>query len=118
MYIAVTADGSGLDSIVSGEFENCAYLLIVNAGDMTVKGIKNGTGLNLAEEIIKHDCEAVITGRIDAASFNKLADTCITRYSGTGNTVAAAMELMDKNKLDVIRNAEGAEGCGGHHHAS
>lgn len=47
MYIAVTADGPSMESSVSGEFEDCAYLLIVNTGDMTVKEMKNGAGLNL-----------------------------------------------------------------------
>jgi predicted Fe-Mo cluster-binding NifX family protein len=118
MYIAVAAEGPGLENIVSDKFEKCGYLLIVNMDDMSVDPVKNEPALSLAEEILKHDCEAVITGVIEASSFDILADSFITRYLGSGNTVAAALELMEKNQLEVIRNSEGSAGCGGNHHAS
>ncbi len=119
MNIAVTADGPTIESSVSCGFENCAYLLIVDADDMSLKVIRNDVAdTSLAEAILKHDCEAVITGSIEATAFDILADAFITRYSGYGNKVSEVLHLMEKNQLDIIRNAEGKEGCGGRHQSS
>lgn len=122
MKIAVTADGKSLDSMVSEEFAQCLYLLIVNMEDLSITAIKNddlsvsSSGENLASEVLKYDCEAVITGSIKPLAFDRLADACITRYFGIGNSVQNAIELMKNRSLKLLRNYDGTEACGGHHH--
>ncbi|MGE5627390.1 MAG: NifB/NifX family molybdenum-iron cluster-binding protein [Solirubrobacterales bacterium] len=122
MYIGVTADGNNLKSNVAETFEQCEYLLIIDVDNLNIKSIienkkqEESDGLKLADEIIKNDCEAVITGKIQSSAFNILADAYITRFFGTGSSVEKTIELMDKNKLILIKSCEGSEDCGGHHH--
>ena len=121
MNIAVTADGKSLNSNVAVEFEQCGYLLIINVDDLSIKSVidnKIFESLNevrLADEIIKNDCEAVITGIMKSSAFNILADAYITRFIGTGYSVRTALELMEKNELKLIKNCDGTEDCSGHH---
>ncbi len=121
MNIALAAEGKYIDSIVSNDFEKCSSLIIIDNEDMSIKSVINNgpnsmDGVYLAREIIKSGCEAVITGKIQPAAFNILADAYITRYDGAGSTVEAALKLMEKNLLKLIKNAEGEQGCGGNHH--
>ncbi|MFA6941424.1 MAG: NifB/NifX family molybdenum-iron cluster-binding protein [Clostridiaceae bacterium] len=122
MNIAVAADGKNLDSKVSEEFEQCLYLLIVNMDDLGITAVKNNelsessTGENLAKEVLKYDCEALITGKIKPLAFDILADACVTRFIGDHNLVQNALELMEKNSLKLLRNYEGTEECSDHHH--
>lgn len=121
MKIAVAADGKSLDSKVSEEFEECLYLLIVNMEDLSITAIKNdnlsksSSGEKLGNEVLKHDCEALITGEIKPLAFNILADACVTRFLGVGNSVQNAVELMKNRSLKLLRNYDGTEKCGGHH---
>jgi Uncharacterized conserved protein len=122
MNIAVAAEGKSLDSQVSEKFEKCLYLLIVNMNDLSITVIKNdelfenSSGENLANEILKHDCEALITGNIECTAFDILADACVTRFLGVGYSVENALELMQKESLELIRNYDGTDKCSGHHH--
>ena len=121
MKIAVTADGKSLDSKVAEEFEECLYLLIVNMEDLNITAIKNdnlsesSSGEKLGNEVLKYDCEALITGKIRPLAFDKLADACVTRYFGIGNSVQNAIELMKNRSLKLLRNYDGTEKCDGHH---
>jgi len=118
MYIAVTTDGDNLESKVSSIFGACQYLLIVDMTDMSLKAIKNeglSRGETLAQKIVDLDCEAVITGDFAAGEFNILAEDYITRYYGFGYSGNEALELMDKNALEYIKNF-GTNDCGGAHH--
>lgn len=118
MKIAVVAEGKSLDSQVSEKFEKCLYLLIVNMNDLSITAINNEevSGENLANEILKYDCEAVITGDIEERAFDILADACVTRYYGVGYSVEKALELMDNRSLKLIRSYDGTDNCGGNHH--
>ncbi len=115
MLIAVTANGRALDSAVSAKFETCIFLLIVETDDMRFEVFENpGSSKALTDEIIKYDCEAVITGEFTPETFDIIADACITRYDGNGLTAAQALDRMDKNTLGYIRNADGTDECQSH----
>ncbi|MGC7873295.1 NifB/NifX family molybdenum-iron cluster-binding protein [Desulfosporosinus sp. SYSU MS00001] len=122
MNIAVATDGKSLDSKVSEQFERCSYLLIVNMNDLSITVIKNNKSLecssaeSLASEVLKYDCEALITGKIESLAFNILADANVTRFFSAGSSVQNALDLMEKNSLKIIKNFDGTENCGGHHH--
>ena len=120
MYLAMAMDGKNLDSDVSQRFEACKYLLLVETDDLSIKVIENKAELSaesLAEKIIAAACEGVITGLFDQPeAFDILADACITRYLGTGHSGKAALDLMKKRELKLIRNIEGTDQCDGDHH--
>ena len=120
MNIAVTAAGESLNSRVFGEFAQTPYLLIVNMETMRCTALphepKEGSDQALAQAILEHDCEAVITGSIGEQAFTMLADKAVTRYRGTGMTAAYALEAMENRELSLIRNPEGTDECASAHH--
>ena len=117
MNIAIAVDGDLMNSPVSKQFEDCSNLLIVNVDTMEFKVVANPeasgeiVGDRLAQELLQHNCEAVITGTIQPPAFNLIADGCMTRYNGTGYDAAKALELMNTNILALIRDANGGKGC-------
>lgn len=116
MLIAAGAEGCSLDSAVSEKFENCRCLLIVETDDMSFESIEKTEGaLTLAERIVERDCEAIITGEFTMDTFNLLADACVTRYRGTGMTVKEALRMMDMDRLEYIRSADGSDTCHSDH---
>jgi predicted Fe-Mo cluster-binding NifX family protein len=87
--------------------------------DMNVVAIRNEgehAGENLAYDVIKYDCEAIITGAFNPKTFDIIADACIARYSGTGYAVKKALNLMEKNLLNYIKYTDGSDTCGGTQH--
>lgn len=133
MNIAISAIGPGLDSPVSQEFKTTPFLLIVNMDTMECIGIPHvpgeGSDQGLAGKILEYRCEAVITGKLEEAAFNILANDAVTRYLGVGMSAGAALEAMEARALKFIRNPDGTDECrgnapelndlgecGGHHH--
>ncbi|AKA67595.1 NifB/NifX family molybdenum-iron cluster-binding protein [Clostridium scatologenes] len=122
MNIAVAADGKNLSSKVSRKFEKCLYLLIVDMNDLNITVIKNDELFedsyykSLADKILKYDCEALITGDIEKTAFDILADAGVTRFLGFGYSVEKALEEMEERTLNLIRNYDGTNSCGGNHH--
>lgn len=122
MNIAITVDGYVIGSQVSEQFERCESLLIVNAESMDVTVIANSeskeeiTGEQLAQKVLEHDCEAVITGLIHSVAFEILAGAGVTRFLGTKYDGSMALVFMHANKLELIRDADGKTSCGGSHH--
>jgi predicted Fe-Mo cluster-binding NifX family protein len=128
MKIGITVDDSGLEGTVSQKFADCKFLMIVTIEDHLVgesstirdaKTIENKLGnpeFNLAQELIDHDCEAVITGELNPVEFDLIADACITRYHGAGYSACIALDQMEKRELCMIRNLEGTNGCDESHH--
>lgn len=122
MNIAITVDGDVIGSQVSEQFERCKSLLIVNAETMDVTVIANSeskeeiAGEQLAQKVVEHDCEGVITGLISSVAFELLAGAGVTRFLGTKYDGAMALVLMHANKLELIRDADGGTECGGSHH--
>ena len=95
-------------------------MLIVNMETMRCTALphepKEGSDQALAQAILEHDCEAVITGSIGEQAFKMLADKAVTRYRGTGMTAAYALEAMENRELSLIRNPEGTDKCASAHH--
>lgn len=120
MNIAVTAASESLNSLVFHEFAQAPFLLVVHMETMACTSFPHtpqpGSDLELARIVLEHRCEAVITGKLGAEAFKILADEAVTRYSGTGMTAAYALEAMENRELNLIRNAEGTDGCESAHH--
>jgi predicted Fe-Mo cluster-binding NifX family protein len=130
MKIAVAAKGSTLEDMIPDTFEESAFLLIVETDDGSYEAFKNpevegGAGLGMTREILKHDCEALISGSIGKPAFQELMIAQVTRYLGANCSATEALRLMDANQLDFIRVPKGevwvphrhdgdASNCGGH----
>ena len=112
MKIAIAASGSTLENLVPDTFEESAFLLIVETDDGSYEAFKNpevegSAGLAMTMEILKHDCEALISGSIEKQAFEVLMKAQVTRYMGANCRAADALRLMDANQLDFIRVANG-----------
>lgn len=112
MKIAVAADGNTLEATIPGKFEESPFLLIVETDDGTYEAFKNpqakgSAGLAMVKEIIKQDCEALISGTIEKQAFDKLMIAQVTRYLGVNCKAADALRMMDENRLDFIRVPNG-----------
>ena len=128
MKIGITADDFALEGIVSERFADCKYLIIVTiedhligeppklTGTTVIENQINNPEFNLAQELVRYDCEAVITGTLQQAEFELIADSCITRYNGAGHQAYVALDKMEKHELNMIRNLEGTAGCDDSHH--
>ncbi|MBU4439385.1 MAG: hypothetical protein KJ779_07455 [Firmicutes bacterium] len=120
MKIAITMDGNALETSVSSEFDAGKFLVIVHRATSTMVAIEtigDLTAEKLAQKIIDSNCEGIITGKfLSQKAFDILADACVTRYLGTGLSGMAALDLMNKKNLPLIRNYEGTNGCSGEHH--
>ena len=122
MNIAIAVNGESITSPVAETFEECSNLLIVNVETMEVIIIPNlkkqedDPGEQIAKSVLQHNCEAVISGLIQSVAFEILAKACVTRFLGIGFNGEKALELMDSNTLELIRDVNGGQNCGGLHH--
>lgn len=120
MRIAMTMDGTALESAVSSEFDTSPYLLVVRRSETAIEAIEEIADLTaeqLAQKIIDLNCEGIITGSFKSQqAFDLLADACLTRFQGAGHSGVEALELMKNRTLPLIRNFAGTEGCSGDHH--
>lgn len=122
MNIAIAVDGDSMLSPVAEQFERCTSLLIVDTETMDVLVVSNPetteklAGQRLAESVLEHNCECVITGLIRHTAFELMANGNVTRYFGRGHRAIEALDLMGNRALEFIRDADGGEGCGGTHH--
>lgn len=122
MKIAVASNGNTLEHVIPEEFEKSTYLLIIETDDLRYEVHANddigGSGISMTQTLIASNCEALISGSIDQPAFDVLAIGQITRYWGTGLTAMEALQLMEKYKLDFIRDPKGGESGLNHDHQS
>jgi predicted Fe-Mo cluster-binding NifX family protein len=120
MKIAMTMDGTALESAVSSEFDSSPYLLVVRRSETALEAIEeigDLTAEQLAQKIIDLNCEGIITGNFKSQpAFDLLADAGLTRFRGAGHSGFETLALMKNKTLPLIRNFAGTEGCSGDHH--
>ena len=121
MKIAVAANGDTLESMVTEEYENSTYLLVVDMNDLSFRAYPNeergsSSELGITRRLIEHDSEAVICGSIEQANFDALVAVQVTRYNGANYSVNDALHRMEINQLEIIRDYKGGEGMTHEHH--
>jgi predicted Fe-Mo cluster-binding NifX family protein len=121
MKIAIATNGNTLESLVAEEFEQSAFLLIVETDDLSYKVYPNeehtdGSGLAMTKKVIECDCEALITGSIEQLAFDELALAQVTRFLGANHSAKDVLNLMEAYKLNIIRDYKGGEGMFHEHH--
>jgi predicted Fe-Mo cluster-binding NifX family protein len=103
MKVAVTAEGRALSSKVYEAFESSPYLIIFETDDESYEVYEE----NFTDNMIKNECEVLITGTIEAPSFEIIAENHITRLVGTSHEVKEAIILMDRYQLSYIKGYNG-----------
>lgn len=119
MKIAITASGQTLEDKVFNTFEESPFLMIYETRDGKFQVIKHDLekdpqGLEMANLIVEHQCEALLTGEIEEKAFYIIANEGVTRFKADDMNISAAIPLMEARKLDYIRDYKGASAD--HHH--
>ena len=92
MKIAISADGSRLDSTIHQRFARCPYFLIVDTDDMSVAviensnaGLSSGAGIQAASMVAAKGVDVVVTGNCGPNALRVFAQTgvqCILNQQG------------------------------------
>lgn len=106
MKVAVTAEGTGLDSAVDARFGRAAYFIVVDTETMEFECIGNdavsaagGAGISAAKTVADSGAKAVLTGNCGPNAARTLAAAGVKLYAGASGTVEDAIEAFKSGKL-------------------
>ncbi|MBA3017172.1 MAG: NifB/NifX family molybdenum-iron cluster-binding protein [Proteobacteria bacterium] len=113
MKIAVSSNGTDLNSQIDPRFGRCAYFLIVNTDDMSFEAFENkgvaltgGAGIQAAQFIISKGAKALITGNCGPKAAQALSTGGVELFDGQTGSVKKAIEKYNSNNLTSTINAE------------
>ena len=106
MKVAVSCEGTTLDSPVDARFGRAAFFLIVDTETMAFEAVENGNvaaaggaGINSAKTVIDAGAEAVLTGNCGPNAERTLRAGGVKLYTGVAGTVAEAVAQFNDGKL-------------------
>ncbi|NQS75537.1 MAG: NifB/NifX family molybdenum-iron cluster-binding protein [Peptococcaceae bacterium] len=113
MKIAITSVGQDLESKIDARFGRAKWFIVIDTETNQHQVISNehnlnisqGAGIQTAENISRHNVEAVITGNCGPKAFTTLNSAGIKVYSAVDGTVA---EVLEKFKNGKLKQAGGA----------
>ena len=119
LKIAVSTTGTVMDSAVPAYFEDATYLLIVDAEKDELLSVVDGGDLEpeqrsmyFAYKTVEFDCEALLSGEIEAEPFAVLAEeNGVTRYLAAGMSAIEGVHKMNDYALPIIADYMGGTGC-------
>jgi len=105
MKVAVTANGTDLDSFVDPRFGRCQYFLFIDTDTMRIEVAPNaarqaagGAGIQAAQFVVEKGVQAVITGSVGPNADEVLKSSNIPVYRGAG-TVRGVVEKFKGGRL-------------------
>jgi predicted Fe-Mo cluster-binding NifX family protein len=105
MKIAVSSDGTTLESNVDPRFGRCPYYIIYDTESEDYKHVDNksvqaagGAGIQAAQMISDMGVESMITGNIGPNAFRVLSAASIKIYSGATGSISDALEKFKKGE--------------------
>ena len=111
MKIAVTAQGTGLDSFVDPRLGRCRYFLFIDTDALSVEAADNearaaagGAGTQAAQFLAERGVKAVITGAVGPNAGEVLKRAGIPAYRGAG-TVGSVVEKFKTGKLPTAETS-------------
>jgi predicted Fe-Mo cluster-binding NifX family protein len=113
MKVAVTAQGSGLDSPVDPRFGRAKYFLLVDTetGEFTAHdNVQNlnapqGAGIQAAQAVVNLGAQVVLTGNVGPKAFATLQAGQVAIYPGASGTVRQAVEQWRSGHLQPAAKA-------------
>jgi len=114
MKLAVTAQGTHLDSALDARFGRAKYFLVVDTDTGVFSAVDNtvnlnaaqGAGIQAGKRVIDLGVEGIITGHVGPKAFTTLAAGGVKVYTGVAGTVAAAIEQFKAGKLALAASAD------------
>lgn len=118
MKIAVSATVGNMDAMVDPRFGRCAYFIIVEIGEGSIKShevIKNagveathGAGIKAAQVVANKGVNAVISGNIGPNAFDVLSQTGIKIFAGVFEiSVKESVQKYLKGELEETKAPAG-----------
>ena len=107
MKLAVSANGSDLDSQLDPRFGRCAFFLVINPDDMSFEAFENaaegqggGASIQAAQFLAAEEVDAVITGNCGPNAVQTLSAAGVDIFPAQmGGTVRKVVERFKKGKL-------------------
>ena len=117
MKIAVSAQGTGLNSPVDPRFGRAKNFVVVDTETNDVSSHDNTVNLNAAQGagiqagrlIVELGVEAVITGNVGPKAFATLQAAGVKVYPGATGTVQEAVEMLQAGQIEPaqVANVQG-----------
>ena len=117
MKVVVTAQGPDMASEVDPRFGRAQYFVVVETEDNSCTSLENsqnlnamqGAGIQAAQQVVKLQAEAVVTGNVGPKAFQALQAADVKCYIGATGTVAQAVKQLVDGQLEWARaaNVEG-----------
>ncbi|MDR2945443.1 MAG: hypothetical protein LBV79_01670 [Candidatus Adiutrix sp.] len=114
MKIAITSDQPGLDGRVPALFSESPWLVIIetDSGEALCSLAGSEAPLHFAKEILRWNCEGLLSGPIEREPFLLIADEGgVTRYDAAGLSVREALSRLESRSLELIRDHIGDRSC-------
>lgn len=119
MKVAISSTGTDLSAKIDPRFGRCAYFVIVDTDDMSVKafanegmGLSGGAGVQAASFIASQGASAVLTGNCGPKATQGLSAAGIKIYAGLLGTVGDAVEKFKSGSLREVSGATVGEKAG------
>lgn len=114
MKIAVTSQGTGMDSPVDPRFGRARYFVVVDADSGAHEAVDNeqnlnapqGAGIQAAETVARRGVEVVLTGHCGPKAFAALSAAGIKVFAGASGSVREALEAFKAGKLVEAKQAD------------
>lgn len=114
MRIAVTSQGTTLDSAVDPRFGRCRYFVLYNSDTDVCETVGNeqnlqaaqGAGIQSAGTVANAGCDILLTGHCGPKAFTALQAAGIPVYSGAAGTVREAIEAYRNGQLQQLQSAD------------
>ena len=111
MKLAISSNGTGLDSAIDPRFGRCAYYIVYDLDNDTFDTVENksrmaagGAGIQSAQAVADLKADAVITTNIGPNAFRVLETAGIKVYSGLTGSVKQAIEDFKKGSLGTAKS--------------
>jgi predicted Fe-Mo cluster-binding NifX family protein len=113
MQIAVTSQGTNLDSLVDSRFGRAKHFLLVDTDTMQATAHDNaqnlnapqGAGVQAAQAIHDLGADSVVTGNVGPKAFKTLQAAGVAIYLGASGTVREAIEQFRSGRLQMADGA-------------
>ncbi len=114
MKLAVTSQGTHLDSMLDPRFGRTKYFIVVDTGTGAFSAIDNSVNLNAAQgagiqagkRVVELGVEGLITGHVGPKAFTTLQASRVNIYTCASCTVADAIEQFKAGKLTALGSAD------------
>lgn len=107
MEVAVSSQGTTLDSPVDPRFGRAKYFVVVDTDTMAISAHDNaqnlnapqGAGIQAGQAVARLGVEAILTGHVGPKAFATLAAAHVNVYTGISGTVNDAVEQFKQGRL-------------------